>query len=475
MADFDVLVIGAGPGGYVAAIKAAQHGKKTAIIEREHLGGICLNWGCIPTKALLKSAEVLQTLKHAKAYGIQAGEAKADFPAVMARSREVAKGMAGGIAFLMKKNKITVIDGTAVLAGGLAGGLAGDKAGAHTVSVTQADGATKTVSAAAVIIATGHRTRSFPNLPIDGDRVMSYRHALALTEQPKSVLCVGAGAIGMEFGYFWNALGTTVTVVEALDRVLPNEDHEVSALVEKSFTKAGVTVKTATKVEKLEVSKKGVTVHLEKGGERESITVDRVLVAVGFLANTDGLALDKVGVALDERGFIQVDANQLTSVPGIYAIGDVAGKQLLAHKASFEGEAAVGHICGHPQPVDYAQIPGCTYCQPQVASLGLTEKKAKDQGRTLKIGRFQFLASGKAKAIGHPEGFVKLIFDAEFDQLIGAHLVGFDATELLGELSVALKLESTATELMTTIHAHPTLSEAIMEAAADALGVCVHQ
>ncbi len=467
MADFDVLVIGAGPGGYVAAIKAAQHGKKTAIIEREHLGGICLNWGCIPTKALLKSAEVLQTLQHAKSYGIEVGAAKADFPAVMARSREVAKGMAGGIAFLMKKNKITVIDGTAALAGG--------KDGAHSVTVTQTDGSSKTVSAAAVIIATGHRTRSFPNLPIDGDRVMTYRHALALTEQPKSVLCIGAGAIGMEFGYFWNALGTTVTVVEALDRVLPNEDHDVCTLVEKSFTKAGVTIKTATKVEKLEVTKKGVTVHLEKGGERETLTVDRVLVAVGFLANTEGIALDKAGVALDERGFIQVDANQLTSVPGIYAIGDVAGKQLLAHKASFEGEAAVGHICGYPQPVDYAQIPGCTYCQPQVASLGLTEKKAKDQGRTLKIGRFQFLASGKAKAIGHPEGFVKLIFDAEFDQLIGAHLVGFDATELLGELGVAMKLESTATELMTTIHAHPTLSEAIMEAAADALGVCVHQ
>ena len=289
------------------------------------------------------------------------------------------------------------------------------------------------------------------------------------------MLCVGAGAIGMEFGYFFSTLGTKVTVVEALDRVLPMEDAEISAFVQKQFEKRGVAVKTATKVEKLEVGAGGVAVHLDKGGAKEVIQVDTVLVAVGFLANTEGLALDKAGVKLDERGFIAVDANQLTSAAGVYAIGDVAGKQLLAHKASFEGEAAVGHIVGHPAPVDYSQIPGATYCQPQVASIGLSEQKAKDQGRKVKIGRFQFMASGKAKAIGHPEGFVKLVFDAEFDQLIGAHITGVDATEMLAELGLALKLECTAREIIETIHAHPTLSEAVMEAAADALGQCVHQ
>jgi dihydrolipoamide dehydrogenase len=305
--------------------------------------------------------------------------------------------------------------------------------------------------------------------------VVNYRHLLASTAQPKSLLCIGAGAIGMEFGYFFNALGRKVTVVEVMDQVLPIEDAEIAKVVEREFTKAGVAVKTGTKVVKLDVKADGVAVHLEKDGKAEVVEAEQVLVAVGFLANTEGLGLDKAGVKLDDRGFIAVDANQATNIPGIHAIGDVAGRQLLAHKASFEGEAAIGAICGHPAPVDYAQIPGCTYCQPQVASVGLTEKKALAEGRKLKIGRFQFLASGKAKAIGHPEGLVKLVFDAEHDQLIGAHLVGYDATELLAELSLALRLECTAAEIMHTIHAHPTLSEAVMEAAADALGQCVHQ
>ncbi len=463
MPDYDVLVIGAGPGGYVAAIKAAQHGKTTAVIEREHLGGVCLNWGCIPTKALLKSAETLDTLRHAKDYGLKAEGVGADFAAVMKRSRDVAGGMSKGIEFLLKKNKVAVISGTAAFRD------------AHSVVVTKADGSTQTVTAGSIIIATGHKPRSFAHLPVDGQRVVTYRHLLAATAQPKSLLCIGAGAIGMEFGYFFNALGTKVTVVEVMDQVLPVEDADVAKFVQTQFTKAGVDVRTATKVAKLDVKADGVTVHLEKDGKAETVNVDTVLVAVGFVAGTDGLGLDRAGVQLDERGFIKVDEHQQTTTPGIYAIGDVAGRQLLAHKASFEGEAAVGAICGHPQPVDYAQIPGCTYCQPQVASLGLTEKKAKERGRPYKVGKFQFLASGKAKAIGHPEGFVKLIFDAEHMQLIGAHLTGYDATELLAELSVAMKLESTATELMTTIHAHPTLSEAVMEAAADALGMCVHQ
>jgi dihydrolipoamide dehydrogenase len=462
MPDFDVLVIGSGPGGYVAAIKAAQHGKKAAIVERESLGGICLNWGCIPTKALLKSAEMLQAMQHAGDYGLQAKDVKHDFGAVIKRSREVAAVNSKGVEFLMKKNKITVLSGAAKLVA------------ADTVEITGKEGA-RQVTAGAIIIATGGRPRQFPHLPTDGKTVFNYREAMSLPAQPKSLLCIGAGAIGMEFGYFYSTLGTQVTVVEVLDQVLPIEDAEAAKVVERAFVKQGIAIHTGTKVEKLERSGDQVVAHLEKGGQKSQVTVEKVLVSVGIVPNTENLGLETVGVKLDQRGFIAVDEHCQTSVPRVYAIGDVAGKQLLAHKASFEGEAAVGHIVGHPNPVNYAQVPGCTYCQPQVASLGLTEKKAKELGRPLKIGKFQFMASGKAKAIGHPEGFVKLIFDAEYDQLIGAHLVGYDATELLAELGLALKLECTAREIMETIHAHPTLSEAVMEAAADALGQCVHQ
>ena len=350
MADYDVLVIGAGPGGYVAAIKAAQHGKKTAVVEREALGGICLNWGCIPTKALLKSAEVLESMRHAKDFGLVATDVKADFPAVMKRSRDVANGMSKGIDFLMTKNKITVLNGTASFSG------------PKTLILTKADGSTQTVTADNIIIASGHKPRTFPHLPVDGKKVINYRHALSLEQLPASILCIGAGAIGMEFGFFLRSMGTAVTIVEVMDQVLPVEDAEIAKFVERQFTKQGVTVKTQTKVTKLEDSASGVKVHLEKAGVAEIVEVEKVLVAVGFLANTEGLNLDTAGVKLDERGFIAVDANQLTSAPGVYAIGDVAGKQLLAHKASFEGEAAVGHICGQPAPVDYRQIPGCTYC-----------------------------------------------------------------------------------------------------------------
>ena len=463
MADFEILVIGAGPGGYVAAIKAAQHGKKTAVIERESLGGVCLNWGCIPTKALLKSAEIFDTMKHAKDYGLKADNVGADYAAVIKRSRDVAGGMSKGIDYLLKKNKVSIVSGSASFVD------------AHTVAVKKTDGSVQNITADHIIIATGHKPRTFPHLPVDGKQVINYRHMLAQTTQPKSLLAIGAGAIGMEFGYFLSSLGTPVTVVEVMDQVLPVEDTEIAKVVEREFTKRGVAIKLATKVVKLELKPSSVVVHLEKGGVNETVEVEQVLVAVGFLANTEGLNLDAAGVKLDERGFIQVDGDQQTTAQGVYAIGDVAGKQLLAHKASFEGEAAVAHISGHSQQVDYAQIPGCTYCQPQVASVGLTEKKAKELGKAIKIGRFQFLASGKAKAIGHPEGMVKLIFDAEYMQLVGAHIVGYDATEMLAELSVALRLETTAEELMLTIHAHPTLSEAVMEAAADALGVCVHQ
>ncbi|GDY14956.1 dihydrolipoyl dehydrogenase [Planctomycetota bacterium] len=464
MPDFDVLVIGAGPGGYVAAIKAAQHGLKAAVVEKEALGGVCLNWGCIPTKALLKSAEVLDTLRHAKDYGLASGgEPTADFAAVMKRSRDVAEAMSKGVAFLMKKNKITVLSGTASFVS------------ADTVAIAKSDGTTSQVSAKHIVIATGHRVRSFPHLPVDGKRVLNYRQLLATTTKPKSLVAIGAGAIGMEFGYFLSTLGTQVTVVEVMDQVLPIEDTEIAQFVQRQFTKAGVAIHTSTKVTKLDVQADQVIVHIEANGQSSTIAAEQVLVAVGFLANTEGLGLDRAGVKLDERGFIAVDENLATNIPGIWAIGDVAGKQLLAHKASHEAEACLAAITGHPQPVDYTQIPGCTYCQPQVASIGLTEKKAKERGRPYKIGKFQFVASGKAKAIGHPEGFVKLVFDAEHMQLIGAHLTGYDATELLGELALAMKLEATATELMTTVHAHPTLHEAVMEAAADALGECVHQ
>jgi len=462
MPDFDLIVIGAGPGGYVAAIKAAQHGKKVALVEREALGGVCLNWGCIPTKALLKAAEVFELTKHASAFGINAGTPTVDFPKTIAYSRGIADQMSKGVAFLMKKNKVMVLTGTARLA-------AKDQ-----VVVKHADGE-KTYSTGAIILATGARPRAFPHLPIDGTLVFNAREAMNLPKQPKSLLCIGAGAIGMEFASFYAAIGTTVTVVEMMDQVLPIEDVEVSKFVEKAFVKKGVAIKTGTKVAALTKQADSVTVVLDKGGVTESLTVDRVLVAVGMVPNVEGLGLEAVGVKLGERGFVATDENAQTNIPGIYAIGDLAGRQLLAHKASVEGEAAVAHMVGHPNPVDYTQVPGCTYCQPQVASLGLTEAKATANGRQVKIGRFQFMASGKAQAINHPEGFVKLIFDAQHNQLIGAHLVGYDATEMLAELSLAMKIECTAEELVSTIHAHPTLSEAVMEAAADALGQCVHQ
>lgn len=461
--SFDVIVIGSGPGGYVAALKAAAAGKRTALVEREDLGGVCLNWGCIPTKALIRSAELLQAVQQAGAYGITVAEVSHDFAAIVARSRSVAGKMSKGIAFLVKKRKVEVLRGSGRLLGEGRVAVAGD------------DGE-RILNAPAIILATGASPRSFPELPVDGERVFHARKAMSLASQPKSLLCIGAGAIGMEFAWFYAALGTKVTVVEVLDQVLPVEDHEVAQVVERSFRKDGIDIHTGTRVLGLDLADpKQVVATIEKAGKQETLQVERVLVAVGMAPNSADLGLEEAGVTLDARGFVQVDANMCSSVPSVYAIGDLAGRQLLAHKASAEAEAAVGHILGHAQPVSYDQIPGCTYCHPQVASIGLNERKASEVGITPVIGRFNFMASGKAAAQGDSVGFVKLLFEPEYLALIGAHLVGHDVTELIGELAIALKLESTAHEIAAAVHAHPTMSEAVMEAALDALGDCVHQ
>jgi dihydrolipoamide dehydrogenase len=465
---FDIVVIGSGPGGYVAAIKGAQAGKKVALIEKADLGGICLNWGCIPTKALLKSAEVFETLKHAGEYGIEAGAPQADFPKIVDRSRSVARQNSNGIVYLMKKHKVTVLKGQGRL---LAKGL---------IELSTPEGAKQSVKAEAIIVATGASPRQFPQYPIDGESFLTYRHALALKTQPKRLLVVGAGAIGVEFAYFFRTLGTEVTIVEMLPQLLPVEDEEISKGLLAAFKKQGIAVHLGCSVE-TKKGKDGVEVKIiaaaDKDGNKAEtpLTVDQVLVAVGMVPNSHDLGLEAAGVKTDARGFIQVDSNQETSLKGVYAIGDVSGKQLLAHKASAEAEAAVAHILGHGgHGVDYSQIPGCTYCQPQVASIGLTEKACKEKGLEVKIGRFPFAASGKARAIGHTDGLVKLIFGAKHGELLGAHILGSEATELLAELGLAMKLEATWEEIAHTVHAHPTLSESVMEAAMDSQGISPH-
>jgi dihydrolipoamide dehydrogenase len=460
--NFDVIVLGSGPGGYVTAIRASQLGLKVAVIERESLGGICLNWGCIPTKALLKSASVFEYINHAKDYGIEVGAPKADFTGMIKRSRGVAEGMSKGVQFLMKKNKIEVIMGTGKVKPG------------KKVSVTDADGKVTEYSANHIIVATGGRSRILPNLPQDGKKIIGYREAMTLTEQPKSMVIVGSGAIGVEFAYFYNSLGTKVTIVEYMPNIVPVEDEDVSKALAKNFKSAGVEIMNNAEVTSVDTTGKGCKVKVKTADGEKIIEADIVLSAVGMVANIEGIGLEDVGIATD-KGKILVDKYYQTNVPGYYAIGDCTPGQALAHVASAEGIICVEQIAGHhPQPLDYQNIPGCTYCSPEVASVGYTEKQAKEAGYELKIGKFPFSASGKASAAGHKDGFVKLIFDAKYGELLGAHLIGANVTEMIAECVALRKLETTGLELIKTVHPHPTMSEAIMEAAAAAYGEVIH-
>ena len=464
--DFDLIVIGSGPGGYVAAIRASQLGLKTAIVERENLGGICLNWGCIPTKALLKSGEVFEKLAHLGDYGLSAEKPAFDFAKVVERSRGVAKQLNGGVGFLMKKHKIEVIEGVARLERG---------APAPKVVIDLKAGGSRTVQATSVIVATGARAKTIPALGLvgDGDRIWTYRDAMTAKALPKSLLVIGSGAIGIEFASFYRALGAEVTVIEAMDRILPVEDEEVSAAALKAFQKRGLKFRVGAKVTGLVKSATGVSLTLEAGGKTESLTAERAIVAVGIEANIEGLGLEALGVKID-RGHVVTDAHGGTAVAGLYAIGDVAGPPWLAHKASHEGIHCVEHIAGR-DPVKLASpIPGCTYAQPQVASVGLTEQAARAEGRKVKIGRFPFRVNGKAIASGETDGFVKVLFDADTGALVGAHLIGEGVTEMIQGFVIAMTLEATEAELMATVFAHPTLSEAMHEATLDAYGMVLH-
>lgn len=461
--NYDIIVVGSGPGGYVAAIRASQLGLKTAIVERSELGGICLNWGCIPTKALLKSASVYEYLQHASDYGIKVQGGEADFPAMIKRSRDVADGMSKGIQFLMKKNKIDVIKGTGKL-------LAGKK-----IEVTAEDNSKQTLQAdKGIVIATGARSRQLPNLPQDGKKVIGYREAMTLPKQPKRIVVVGSGAIGVEFAYFYNAIGTEVTIVEYLPNIVPVEDVDVSKQLEKSLKKQGITVKTDASVEKVDSSGKDCKVTVKTAKGEEQIECDVVLSAVGIEANIENLGLEDVGVATD-KGRILVNDYYQTNIPGYYAIGDCVPGPALAHVASAEGIICVEKIAGHePEPLNYNNIPGCTYCSPEVASVGYTEKAAKEAGYDVKIGKFPFSASGKASAAGAKDGFVKLIFDAKYGELLGGHMIGYNVTEMIAEIVAIRKLEVTGEELIKTVHPHPTMSEAVMEAAAAAYDEVIH-
>ena len=460
--DFDVIVLGSGPGGYVAAIRASQLGLKVAIVERESLGGICLNWGCIPTKALLKSASVFEYINHAEDFGIQVKDAKADFKSVVARSRSVADGMSKGVQFLMKKNKIDVIMGE------------GKLKNPTTIAVTDADGKTSDVEGKNIIVATGARSRSLPNLQQDGEKIIGYRQALTLPTLPKKMVIVGSGAIGSEFAYFYQAMGTEVTLVEYLPNIVPNEDEDVSKQLGRSFKKTGMNVMTNASVESVDTSGKTckVTIKTKKG--EEQVECDVVLSAVGVVANIENIGLEDVGVATD-KGKIVVNDYYQTNIPSVYAIGDCVPGPALAHVASAEGITAVEKIAGlNPDKIDYSNIPGCTYCSPEVASVGMTEKQAKEAGYELKVGKFPFSASGKASAAGHKDGFVKLIFDAKYGELLGGHMIGYNVTEMVAELVSIRKLETTGHEIIKTVHPHPTMSEAIMEAAAAAYDEVIH-
>ncbi|MFK7808618.1 MAG: dihydrolipoyl dehydrogenase [Saprospiraceae bacterium] len=463
--NYDLIIVGSGPGGYVAAIRASQLGMKVAIVERESLGGICLNWGCIPTKALLKSATVFEYISHASDYGISVKGAEADFKGMIGRSRDVANGMSKGVNFLMRKNKIEVIMGTGKLVKGT------------KVEVTDADGKKTTHGAKNIIIATGGGSRALPNVPIDNKKVIGYRLAMTLDKQPKKMVVIGAGAIGTEFAYFYNAIGTEVTIVEYMEQgLVPREDPDVSKELGRAFKKKGIKVMGNTSVEKVDTSGKGckVTVKNRKKGTEEVIECDIVLSATGVMPNTENIGLEDLGIKTD-RGIIQVDEYYKTNVANIYAIGDVVPGAALAHVASAEGITCVEKIAGHtPEPIDYGNIPSCTYCSPEVASVGYTEAQAKEAGYQVKVGKFPFSASGKASASGAKEGFVKLIFDAKYGECLGAHMMGYNVTEMIAEVVAIRKLETTGHEIIKTVHPHPTMSEAVMEAAAAAYGEVIH-
>ena len=470
--QYDVVVVGSGPGGYVAAIRAAQLGLKTAIVERESLGGVCLNWGCIPTKALIHNAEILETLHDAADYGFTFDNLQVNFGAAVKRSRDVVGRQTKGVGFLMKKNKIDVINGQAAFVD------------AHTLQVGPseyiADAKPQTVTAANYIVATGARARSLPGTQIDGNRIIQYRDAVVLKEVPQKLIVVGSGAIGMEFSYVYSTYGADVTVIEMLDTILPLEDAEVAAEVHKVFTKKGVKIHTSTRTEKVEIGENGVTVTVKnlKDDKVTTLQADKVLMAIGVQPNTDSVGLDKAGVALDNRGFITIDANMRTNVDNIFAIGDCTGKLALAHVASAMGIVAAETIAGAPtQPIPaerYIFMPRCTYCEPQVASLGYTEAQAREKGFDIKVGKFPFMPNGKAQGLNAKVGFVKIIADAKYGEILGAHLVGPSVTELLPELSLAQMMEITPAEIARNIHAHPTLSEVLMEAAHAVEGHPIH-
>ncbi len=457
MSKYDIIVLGSGPGGYVTAIRASQLGFKTAVVEKESLGGVCLNWGCIPTKALLKSAQVFEYLKHAEDYGLKVKDVDYDFDAVVKRSRGVADGMSNGVKFLMKKNKIDVIEGFGKL---------------KTGKKIEVDGTD--YSADHIIIATGSRSRVLPSLPQDGEKVIGYRKAMTLEKQPKSMIVVGSGAIGVEFAYFYNSMGTDVTIVEYMDKIVPVEDNEISKQLERSFKKSGIKIMTSSEVTSVDTSGSGVkaTVKTKKG--EEILEADIVLSAVGIKSNIENIGLEDVGIAVD-RDKILVNDYYQTNIPGYYAIGDITPGQALAHVASAEGILCIEKIAGqHVEALDYGNIPGCTYCSPEIASVGLTEEQAKAQGLDVKIGKFPFSASGKASASGAKEGFVKVIFDAKYGEWLGCHMIGAGVTDMIAEAVLGRKLETTGHEVLKTIHPHPTMSEAVMEAVAAAYDEVIH-
>jgi dihydrolipoamide dehydrogenase len=459
---YDIIVLGSGPGGYVTAIRASQLGFKVAVIEKESLGGICLNWGCIPTKALLKSAQVFDYLKHAADYGLIIKEYDKDFNAVVNRSRNVASDMSKGVQFLMKKNKIDVIDGFGKLKPG------------KKVDVTAADGKVTEYTADHIIIATGARSRELPNLPQDGVKVIGYRQAMTLPKQPKRLIVVGSGAIGVEFAHFYNAMGTEVTIVEFMPNIVPVEDEDISKQMERSMKKAGVTIMTNASVERIDTTGNGVKAFVKTAKGEEILEADVLLSAVGIKTNIENIGLEEVGIATD-KDKILVNAYNQTNIPGYYAIGDITPGQALAHVASAEGINCIEKIAGlHVEPIDYGNVPGCTYATPEIASVGLTEKAAKEKGYELKIGKFPFSASGKAKASGTPDGFVKVIFDAKYGEWLGCHMIGAGVTDMIAEAVVARKLETTGHEILKAIHPHPTMSEAVMEAVAAAYDEVIH-